>query len=122
MKIYELILPLSPSVNHYYVRNRGGGVRISDAGQAFRWEVLQAVKRSKMPTLEGRLWMVVRVCPSSKRVQDIANREKALSDALQVAGAFVNDEQIDDIQLKRGPIVKGGRLEVMLGEIDAVKE
>lgn len=122
MQVYELMLPMGPSVNHYYKRTSSGGMRISDAGQAFRWEVLQAVKRAKMPKLTGRIWMIVRVCPADKRLQDIANREKALSDALQAAGAFVNDEQIDDIQIKRGPIVKGGRIEVMLGEIDAKQE
>ena len=122
MKIYELTLPLSPSINHYYQRTRTGGVRISDAGQEFRWQVLQAVKQAKIPKLEGRIWMVVRVCASDRRLQDIDNRIKSCLDSLQAAGAFVNDEQIDDIQLKRGPIVKGGRLEVMLGEIDAKQE
>lgn len=115
---YSLILPLSPSINHYYKRNSNGGVRVSDAGQAFRKEVWAAVKQSKMPKLTGRLCLVVRVFPRDKRMQDVSNRIKALEDALQAAGAFVNDEQIDDLHVTRGAVVPGGRLEIMLGEIE----
>lgn len=115
---YSLILPLSPTINHYYKRNSNGGVRISDAGLAFRKEVWVAVKQSKMPKLKGRVCLVVRVFPRNRRMQDISNRVKALEDALQAAGAFLNDEQIDDLQVTRGAVVPGGRLEVMLGEIE----
>ena len=116
---YSLILPLSPSINHYYTRNRNGGLYISEAGQAFREEVWLAVKQSKMPKLMGRVCLVVRVLPRDKRLTDISNRVKSLEDALQLAGAFANDEQIDDLQVLRGPVVPGGRLEVMVGEIEA---
>ena len=119
---YSLILPLGPSDNNYYKRNRDGSVRVSDAGQAFRREVWLAVKQAKMPKLKGRLAMVVRVCPRDKRKIDINNRLKALGDALQAAGAFEDDEQLDDSRALRGAIVSGGRLEVMLGEIDAKQE
>lgn len=118
MRGYELTLPLGPSINHYYLRNGNGGVRVSDVGQAFRREVWLAVKRSKMPKLRGRLAMVVRVHPGSRRLQDISNRVKPLEDALQQAGAFENDEQIDDLRVLRGGIVKGGAIEVLIGEIE----
>jgi crossover junction endodeoxyribonuclease RusA len=52
-------------------------------------------------------------------LQDIDNRIKSLQDALEVAGAYDNDEQIDDLRVLRGPIVSGGRMEVMIGVIDA---
>lgn len=118
---YELTLPLSPTINHYYMRNRNGGVRISQAGQDFRWEVLQAVKKSKMPKLTGRLCLVVRVYQRTRVKSDISNYVKALEDALQVAGAFENDEQIDDIQVIRGGVMPGGKIEVMIGEITCQK-
>ena len=119
---YSLILPMAPSINHYYLRNRSGGVRVSDEGQAFRKEVWLAVKQSKMPKLLGRLCLVIRVCPRDKRKTDIDNRVKSIFDALQQAGAFENDEQIDDFQVLRGPIVRGGRIEILMGEIDAKQE
>ncbi|MBP7647912.1 MAG: RusA family crossover junction endodeoxyribonuclease [Comamonas sp.] len=114
---YSLTLPMGPSINSYYLRTKTGGVRISDKGQIFRAEVHNAVVRSKMPKLTGRLCVVMRIFPSTKRLQDISNRIKAAEDALQHAGAFVNDEQIDDLQVTRGPVVPGGRIEVLIGEL-----
>jgi len=114
---YSLILPLGPTINHYYLRNRNGGVRVSDSGQAFRKEVWVAVKQAKVPKLKGRVCLIVRVFPRDRRLTDISNRIKALEDALVHAGAMEDDEQIDDIQITRGSIVPGGRIEVMIGEI-----
>ncbi len=117
---YSLTLPLGPSINSYYKRtmiNGKRGQRISDEGQAFRVEVRNAVVRSQMPKLTGRLCVVMRVSPRDKRMQDIDNRIKACLDSLQHAGAFVNDEQVDDLQVTRGPIVSGGRIEIMIGEL-----
>ena len=119
MNYYELILPLSPSINSYYQRTRSGGLRISDAGQLFRAEVRNAVVRSKMPKLTGRLCVVIRVFPRDKRLQDIDNRIKSCLDSLQHAGAFENDEQVDDLQVTRGQIVSGGRIEIMIGDLNA---
>lgn len=114
---YSLTLPLSPSINHYYKVNRSGGRRLSEEGEAFRWQVVAAVKAAKLPKLAGRLCVVIRVCPRDRRKQDIDNRIKACLDALQCAGAFENDEQVDELQVSRGPIVPGGRIEVLLGEL-----
>jgi len=115
---YSLVLPLSPSVNHYYQRNKGGGVRVSDRGQAFRKEVWAAVKQSKMPTLSGRLCVVLRVYPRDRKTVDIDNFAKAVLDALQIAGAFVNDSQVDELTLTRGSVINGGRIEALIGEIE----
>lgn len=114
---YSLTLPLSPSINSYYLRTKNGGIRLSDAGQIFRAEVRNVVVQSKMPKLAGRLCIVMRVFPRDKRLQDIDNRIKSCLDSLQHAGAFLNDEQVDDLQVTRGPIVSGGRIEVMIGEL-----
>ena len=116
---YSLTLPLGPSINSYYLRTKSGGVRVSDAGQIFRVDVKNAVVRSQMPKLTGRLCVVMRVFPKDKRLQDIDNRIKACLDSLQHAGAFENDEQVDDLQVTRGPIVSGGRIEVLIGELNA---
>lgn len=115
---YSLILPLGPSINHYYQRNRNGGVRISEEGEAFRKEVWAAVKQSGMPKLLGRVCLIVRVFPRDKRTQDIDNRIKATMDALQHAQAFENDSQVDELKVSRGSIVPGGRMEIMVGEIE----
>ena len=113
---YSLILPLGPSDNSYYGAN-GNRRYIKPAGIAFRQEVALAVKQSNMPTLKGRLCVVARIYPKTRAVTDVANRAKALCDALMLAGAFEDDGQIDEIQFLRGPVVPGGRCEVMIGEI-----
>lgn len=119
---YSLTLPLPPSVNHYYLRNKQGGMRVSVEGEDFRWQVMQAVRQSKMPKLKGRICLVARIFPKDKRITDIDNRIKALQDALQIAGAFENDSQIDELHIMRGAIVSGGRAEVLIGEILAKQE
>ena len=114
---YSLTLPLSPSINSYYQRTKSGGLRISDAGQAFRVDVRNAVVQSKMPRLKGRLCVVIRVSPRDRRLQDIDNRIKSCLDSLQHAGAFENDEQVDELQVTRGPVIPGGRIEILIGEL-----
>lgn len=118
---YELTLPLSPTINTYY-GSAGNRRYIKPAGVAFRQEVALRVRLSKMPCLTGRLWLSIRVFPRDRRMQDISNRIKSLEDALQHAGAFVNDEQIDHLEVDRGPVTPGGRIEVMIGELSAKQE
>jgi crossover junction endodeoxyribonuclease RusA len=118
MIAYTLILPLSPSINSYY-KASGNRRYISEAGQRFRKDVAKLVKEAGVQKMTGRLWLTVRVHPRDRRLQDIDNRIKSLQDALEVAGAYDNDEQIDDLRVLRGPIVSGGRMEVMIGVIDA---
>lgn len=115
---YSITLPLSPTINTYY--GAAGNRRyIKPAGVAFRQEVALAVRLQKLPKLEGRLWLSMRVCPRDRRIQDIDNRAKAAIDALMHAGMFEDDSQIDHLEIKRGPLVQGGRLEVLIGVIDA---
>ena len=114
---YSLTLPLSPSINSYY--GAAGNRRyIKAAGVAFRAQVVLAVALAKMPKLTGRLCLVIRVFPRDKRASDLDNRVKSLQDALQHAGVFEDDSQIDDLSVTRGMIVKGGRIELMIGELD----
>jgi crossover junction endodeoxyribonuclease RusA len=51
-----------------------------------------------------------------RRASDLDNRLKALCDALEHAGVFDDDEQIDELVIVRGPIVKGGECRVMISE------
>lgn len=117
MKVYELILPLAPTINHYYGA-RGSKRYIKQEGEEFRWRVLAAVKSAKIPLMTGRISISIRVYPRDKRMQDIDNRIKATLDALQHAGVFANDSQVDDLHVVRGKIIPGGRLELMIGEIE----
>ena len=114
---YSLTLPLGPSINHYWRKKKGGGFFISEEGVAFRKEVWLAVKQAKVPTLSGRVCVIMRVFPRDKRKIDLDNRAKACLDALQKAGVYADDEQVDELNISRGSIIQGGRMEVMVGEI-----
>jgi hypothetical protein len=45
------------------------------------------------------------VCPG-RNGSDISNRIKVTEDALKAGGLYIDDEQIDEIWVRRGPIVK----------------
>ncbi len=105
---YEL--PYPPSVNHYW-RRVGGATLVSREGRRFRREVCAALAAGADtgPPLTGRLAVHVTVCPPDRRRRDIDNVQKAAFDALEHAGVYRDDAQIDRIVVERGPIVTGGR-------------
>ena len=58
--------------------------------------------------------MDVVLYPPDKKRRDLDNHMKALLDAITHAGLWEDDEQIDQLQIYRGEIVKGGgaRIEI----------
>jgi crossover junction endodeoxyribonuclease RusA len=65
----------------------------------------------------GRIAYRMVVCPRSNREQDISNRIKVLEDALQHANLFNNDSQVDQIEVRRGPVVAGGAVKISVWEL-----
>ena len=66
------------------------------------------------PPLTGRLRVLI-VVRQARNGGDVANREKALVDSLVECGVMADDEQIDDLRVLRGPIIKGaGALDVTI--------
>jgi crossover junction endodeoxyribonuclease RusA len=111
-----ITLPLPPSVNTYW-RKSPRGMYITQQGKDFRKQVAEIVAASDaMKFGTARLFMAVRLCMRDRRGSDLDNRLKALCDALEHAGVFDDDEQIDELVIVRGPIVKGGQCYVMLTE------
>jgi crossover junction endodeoxyribonuclease RusA len=62
----------------------------------------------------GRLMVTIRLFAPTRRAYDVDNRIKALLDALQHAGCFADDEAIDELQVARGPVQKGGAAKVLI--------
>ena len=111
-----LVLPLPPSVNTYW-RKSPRGMYITKSGVDFRKQVAEIVaERSALKFGTSRLFMAVRLCMRDRRASDLDNRMKALCDALEHAGVFDDDEQIDELVIVRGPIVKGGECYVVISE------
>ncbi len=111
MHTLKATLPYPPTVNHYWLRTRRG-VRISDGGRAYRRRVRGIL--AGVPTLPGRVAVAITVFPPDvPRKRDLDNLLKGLLDALEHAGVYEDDSQIDLIRIEwGGEPVPGGRVEV----------
>lgn len=112
-----ITLPLSPTINHAYGHNKFGGKYLKPAGKKYRQHVAEIVAEAGIKTLEGRVSVFAAIHAKDKRRQDIDNRAKILLDALTHAGLWVDDEQLDELHLVRGEIVKGGKIVLVITEI-----
>ena len=113
----KLALPYPPSVNTYW---RANGKRrfISKAGVLFKQHVSQCVNSSGYDSFaDSRLRVDITICPRSKRRFDLDNLLKATLDAMQDAGLYQDDEQVDDLRIRRGEPVKGGACIVEIEKI-----
>ena len=111
-------LDYQPSVNSYWKRNINGGVRVSAKGVKYKHTVKMLLHgRDK---LTGRLKGVFVVNVPDRRRRDLDNVLKALLDSMQ-GHVFLDDEQFDEITVKRGEVIKGGRVDVELYEIEGKK-
>lgn len=110
----RLPLPFPPSVNHYY-RHVGNKVLISKDGREYRKRVGDAVRRepdwptgSPVMLINERLAVTLSVYPPDKRRRDLDNIQKPLLDALQHAGVYADDSQIDWLLTRRHETKPGG--------------
>lgn len=92
---------------------------MSKTGRQFKADVSECVIAQKVPKLGiQRLKVLIYLHPRDKRKIDLDNRLKACLDALQDAGVFDNDEQIDHLTIQRATIKSGGGATVAIEVID----
>lgn len=111
----SLMLPFPPSVNHYWGQCRNRRF-IKAKGIEFR-EATAEIVAANAEKIEGRLAVFISLYPPNKIRRDIDNSLKALLDALQHAGCFDDDEQIDHLSVARMGVVKGGQCKVVVVRI-----
>lgn len=97
-----------PSTNTLFATFNGRRL-LSEKARDYAKHVAEAVSYSsaKLP-IEGRLSVSILLQRGDRRKYDIANYEKAVIDSLQKCGVFEDDEAIDELEIRRGPIIDGG--------------
>jgi len=116
----ELTLPYPPSVNHYY-RRVGPRTLISREGREYRRTICGLLAPGggsgvRKPPLGGRIALAMDAFPPDRRRRDLDNLNKAVLDALEHAGVYADDSQIDLLLTRRREPVRGGGLTVRVEE------
>lgn len=88
-------------------------MHISDKGREYRREVW-ATLRGLRGLGHARLAVRIEAYPPDRRKRDLDNLTKCLLDSLSHAGAYADDEQIDDLRVVRGPVSPGGYVRVRI--------
>lgn len=111
----EVELPYPPSVNHYWRHYRGRTV-ISRNGLRFRDRVRSLLHQQGVRPMTGKLAVAIEVFPPDRRRRDLDNLLKAIGDALEHGGAFVDDSQIVWLLIEKATVVRGGKVVVRITE------
>ena len=98
--MFKLNLPFPPSVNHYW-RHVGPRVLVSAKGRTYRKEVNAILNRKGIEPLEGDLFLDITLIPPDRRRRDIDNYLKALLDAMQYGGMYLDDCQIVRLTIEK---------------------
>lgn len=115
MIILDAEIPLSPpSVNTYWGFS-GSRRYLTPAAKRFTKDLANWVK-PKMS--DKRLRLEVTFCYKDKRVRDLDNNLKPLIDSLVKNGLCVDDEQFDELIIKRGVVVNGGLIKITVTELN----
>ena len=113
-----LTLPYPPSVNHYW-RRVGLHTLISREGRTFCRNVCALLGGGGMrkPPSGGRIALAMDAFPPDHRRRDLDNIQKPVLDALEHAGVYADDSQIDLLVTRRREAVPDGRLLVTVDEL-----
>ena len=111
----RLQLPWPPSINHYW-RHVGPRTLISREGRTFRRNVcvLLGGGGPRKPPSGGRIALAMEAFPPDRRRRDLDNIQKPVLDALEHAGIYEDDSQIDLLLTRRRERMPGGRLDIAL--------
>lgn len=107
---FDYILPWPPSVNRYWRSFRGRAI-ISREGRAYRDKVILEIRAKGIPPrMTGKVRVDIEVWPPDRRRRDLDNILKAPLDALAYAGVYMDDSQIDQLQVRRVAVMANGAL------------
>lgn len=113
-----LTLPWPPSVNSLYPSNKSGRRFLSKKGKEYLMAVeLELGWRGANDALTGRLAYRLSLYPPDKRIRDLSNHQKAIEDCLTKCHLWLDDSQIDHLEVDRMPITKGGRATIEIWDL-----
>jgi crossover junction endodeoxyribonuclease RusA len=111
----EVNMPYPPSGNHIWKHTRAGKHYLTEEARAFFSKIRFIVSNQGYDIkLDSRLHVVCRICPPDKRKRDLDNVWKVVSDSMTKAGVWVDDCQIDKLELHRLPSNKPGFVTVFV--------
>jgi crossover junction endodeoxyribonuclease RusA len=125
MKSLDLLLPYPPSVNQYWRHRIIKGktsfvsVYVSSEGVKYQRDVHASVLKQigKQKPIENRVAVVIQAQMPSKHRRDLDNILKATLDSLTKAGVWLDDEQIDRLEVVRCGVKKPGGIRVLISEL-----
>ncbi len=114
------VLPFPPSINHYW-RKWNNRMVISREGREYRAEVCGLLTapagQGGDPPRSGRLALCMDAFPPDRRRRDLDNLQKPLLDALQHAGVYEDDSQVDLLLSRRRERRDGGQVVVTISDM-----
>ncbi len=117
----KLKLPFPPSVNNYWrsvVIGRHAQYYVAAEGKRFRQAVAEIVDRAGVwDRMTCRLAVELRATMPNRIRRDLDNLCKATLDALQKAGVYEDDSQIDRLVITWAGIAKPGSIEVRISRL-----
>ena len=127
MPSLTLTLPYPPSLNKMYRAyiNKGKpGSKLSKVGRLY-YEELPLIAAGQVPPsmdyyCNGRLAVTIHAHAPDYRRRDLDNLCKAILDGLskKCLGVYKDDSQIDDLRIVRLEKVKGGKVVVIITELE----
>lgn len=92
--------------------------RMSDEAEEYIEIVKERFNQVGRPKMSSSpLCLEIVVCFRTNGKADIDNRVKPLLDALKHAGVMEDDSQVVDLRVRRGPVIKEGRVVVRSWEV-----
>lgn len=113
----EFSVDYPPSVNNYWRRSQHGGMHLTKEARSYKQTVKGQLKAAKVGKLTGKIKGVFKVYPPDNRRRDLDNVMKALLDAMEGI-AFDDDYQLHVMVIERAQALKGGRVDIVLCEIE----
>ena len=109
----SLKLPYPPTSNHIHTVVRGRKILSTAARAYYKVVAIEVLMQlGSVPELTGRLNVRIIATMPDKRRRDLSNLIKVTEDAMQKAGVYKDDSQIDNLQIIRSAVEKPGWLDI----------